>query len=78
MPKTKVQIFPSEKILIEDELTPEETHPTKTILTKPKRPILDARRDHLNKIRVNTLEKKAEMKEETLKAKLAKTIERIS
>ena len=44
--------------------------------TKPKRQISDAQREHLNNIRAKALEKKAEMKEETLKAKLAKTIEK--
>ena len=45
-------------------------------LSKPKRQISDAQREHLNKIRVKALEKKAEMKQDTLKAKLAKTIEK--
>ena len=56
---------PQEKILIEDE-APEELQPE---LTKPKRQISDAQREHLNNIRAKALEKKAEMKEETLKAK---------
>ena len=65
------------KILIaEEELTPEETQPVQATLTKPKRQISDAQREHLNNIRSKALEKKAEMKEETLKAKLAKTIEK--
>ena len=63
---------PQEKILIEDE----ETQPQQPALTKPKRQISDAQREHLNNIRSKALEKKAEMKEETLKAKLAKTIEK--
>jgi hypothetical protein len=63
---------PQEKILIEDE----ETQPQQPELTKPKRQISDAQREHLNNIRSKALEKKAEMKEETLKAKLAKTIEK--
>jgi len=62
----------------ENELTPEETTPPQAILTKPagKRQISDAQREHLNNIRVKAMQKKAEMKEETLKAKLAKTIEK--
>ena len=60
----------------EDELTPEETQPPQAILTKPKRQISDAQREHLNNIRIKAMQKKAEMKEETLKAKLAKTIEK--
>ena len=62
---------PQEKILIEDEETPQQPE-----LTKPKRQISDAQREHLNNIRSKALEKKAQMKEETLKAKLAKTIEK--
>jgi hypothetical protein len=63
---------PQEKILIEDE----ETQPQQPELTKPKRQISDAQREHLNNIRIKAMQKKAEMKEETLKAKLAKTIEK--
>ena len=62
---------PQEKILIEDEEP--QTQPE---LTKPKRQISDAQREHLNNIRSKALEKKAQMKEETLKAKLAKTLEK--
>ena len=77
MPKKNSIDIPQDKILIaEDELTPEETQPVKATLTKPKRQISDAQREHLNNIRSKALEKKAEMKEETLKAKLAKTIEK--
>ena len=54
---------PQEKILIEDEETQQPE------LTKPKRQISDAQREHLNNIRSKALEKKAEMKEESLKAK---------
>jgi hypothetical protein len=53
--------------LAEEELTPEETQPIQAIITKPKRQVSDAQREHLNKIRAKALEKKAEMKEETLK-----------
>ena len=65
--------IPDEKILIADEIPEVETP---QIITKPKRQISDAQREHLNNIRAKALEKKAEMKEETLKAKLAKTIEK--
>ena len=41
---------------------------------KPKREITEAQRDHLNKIRTLALAKKAELKEITLKSKLAKTV----
>ena len=62
---------PQEKMLIEDE-EPQ----TQQELTKPKRQISDAQREHLNNIRSKALEKKAQMKEETLKAKLAQTLEK--
>ena len=75
MPKKNSIDIPQEKILIQDE-APEETQPAQAPLTKPKRQISDAQREHLNNIRSKALEKKAEMKEETLKAKLAKTIEK--
>ena len=65
--------IPDEKILIADEIPEVETP---QITAKPKRQISDAQREHLNNIRAKALEKKAEMKEETLKAKLAKTIEK--
>ena len=76
MPKKNSIDVPQDKILMEEELTPEETQPVQATLTKPKRQISDAQREHLNNIRAKALEKKAEMKEETLKAKLAKTIEK--
>ena len=63
---------PQEKILIDDE----ETQAPQPELTKPKRQISDAQREHLNNIRSKALEKKAQMKEETLKAKLAQTLEK--
>ena len=56
----------------EDELNTE----SEVVLNKPKRQISDAQREHLNKIRSKAMEKKAEMKQDTLKAKLAKTIEK--
>ena len=66
-----------QKILFEDETPEKEIEPPpEQIITKPKRQISDAQREHLNNIRSKALEKKAEMKEETLKAKLAKTIEK--
>ena len=70
MPKKNSLDIPQEKILTE------ETQPQQPELTKPKRQISDAQREHLNNIRSKALEKKAEMKEETLKAKLAKTLEK--
>jgi len=60
----------------ENELTPEEIHEIPPPQAKPKRQISDAQREHLNNIRAKALQKKAEMKEETLKAKLATTIEK--
>ncbi len=41
---------------------------------KPKREITDAQHEHLNKIRELAMKKKAELKEITLKSKLAKTV----
>ncbi len=41
---------------------------------KPKREITDVQREHLNKIRELAMKKKAELKEITLKSKLAKTV----
>jgi hypothetical protein len=75
MPKKNTLDIPQEKILREDE-EPEEIPPPQAIITKPKKQISDAQREHLNNIRSKALEKKAEMKEETLKAKLAKTLEK--
>ena len=43
-------------------------------VVKPKREITDAQREHLNKIRLLAMAKKAELKEITLKSKLAKTV----
>ena len=71
--------MPKKLDIPQDELTPEqiqEIPPIKETLTKPKRQISDAQREHLNNIRIKAMQKKAEMKEETLKAKLAKTIEK--
>ena len=70
MPKKNSLDIPQEKILMD------ETQPQQPELTKPKRQISDAQREHLNNIRSKALEKKAEMKEETLKAKLAKTLKK--
>jgi len=52
---------------IEDHLPSDKT-------VKPKRQISDAQREHLNKIRELAMKKKAELKEITLKSKLAKTV----
>ena len=43
-------------------------------VVKPKREITEAQREHLNKIRTLAMAKKAELKEITLKSKLAKTV----
>jgi hypothetical protein len=51
---------------MEEELTPEEIQPIKATLTKPKRQISDAQREHSNNVRTKALEKKAEMKEANL------------
>ncbi len=74
MPKRNSLDIPREKILKEDEEQEQiqEKIPPQAILTKPKRQISDAQKEHLNKIRAKALEKKAEMKGDTLKAKLAK------
>ena len=45
-------------------------------MIKPKRQITDAQREHLNKIRELAMQKKKELKEITLKSKLAKTVPR--
>ncbi len=58
-----------EKEKVEDEINAE----SEVVVTKPKRQISDAQLEHLNNILAKALEKKAEMKEETLKVKLAKT-----
>ena len=63
-----------EKEMVEDES--EINAESEVSLSKPKRQISNAQREHLNKIRVKALEKKAEMKQDTLKAKLAKIIEK--
>ena len=44
---------------------------------KPKREISESQREHLNKIRLLAMAKKAELKEITLKSKLAKTVDYI-
>ena len=45
-----------------------------TPVVKPKREISEGQREHLNKIRELAMKKKAELKEITLKSKLAKTV----
>ena len=47
--------------------------PVVAAVVKPKREITEAQREHLNKIRTLAMAKKAELKEITLKSKLAKT-----
>ena len=44
------------------------------VVPKPKREISEAQREHLNKIRELAMTKKKELKEITLKSKLAKTV----
>ena len=51
-----------------------EPTPTPTTVLRPKREISEAQREHLNKIRELAMKKKAELKEITLKSKLAKTV----
>ncbi len=63
MPKNKKLDIPQEKILTDHE----ESEQIQETLTKPKRQISDAQREHLNNIRIKAMQKKAEMKEETLK-----------
>lgn len=58
--------------IINDNIDETKTEDSKTV--KPKRAISDAQREHLNKIRELAMKKKAELKEITLKSKLAKTI----
>jgi len=54
------------------ETEPVENHKTEPV--KPKRQISEAQREHLNKIRELAMKKKAQLKEITLKSKLAKTV----
>ena len=51
-----------------------EPTPVVTAVLRPKREISEAQREHLNKIRELAMKKKAELKEITLKSKLAKTV----
>lgn len=60
------------KILDDDSATQAPASEPKPV--KPKRQISDAQREHLNKIRELAMKKKAELKEITLKSKLAKTV----
>ncbi len=53
---------------VEDEVSTE----SEVVPTKPKRQISDAQREHLSNIRPKALEKKAEMKEKTLKSETSK------
>jgi hypothetical protein len=63
-----------ENEIIEEELKVEKDE--LKVETKTKRTASDAQRAHLDNIRVKALEKKAQMKEETLKGKLAKVMEK--
>ena len=58
--------------IIDDNIEEPKSEEPKTV--KPKRQISDAQREHLNKIRELAMKKKAELKEITLKSKLAKTV----
>ncbi len=51
-----------------------ETPVVAVVVVNPKREITDAQRERLNKIRLLAMAKKAELKEITLKSKLAKTV----
>jgi hypothetical protein len=58
--------------IMDDNIEEPKTEDPKPV--KPKRQISDAQREHLNKIRELAMKKKAELKEITLKSKLAKTV----
>jgi hypothetical protein len=58
--------------IMDDNIEESKTEEPKPV--KPKRQISDAQREHLNKIRELAMKKKAELKEITLKSKLAKTV----
>ena len=60
------------KIIDDDSATQAPASEPKPV--KPKRQISDAQREHLNKIRELAMKKKAELKEITLKSKLAKNV----
>ena len=65
-----------------NETTPDETESEKEVVeevkpTKQKRPITDKQREHLANIRLLAKEAKAKMREITMKAKQAKTIEKV-
>jgi hypothetical protein len=67
------KIIPEEQEdLYEEEHMPEQANVNAPV--KPKRQISTAQREHLNKIRELAMKKKAELKEITLKSKLAKTV----
>ena len=67
------KIIPEEdEDLYEEERMPEQANVNAPV--KPKRQISTAQREHLNKIRELAMKKKAELKEITLKSKLAKTV----
>jgi hypothetical protein len=60
------------KKIMDDNIEEPKTEEPKPV--KPKRQISDAQREHLNKIRELAMKKKSELKEITLKSKLAKTV----
>lgn len=65
MPEEDEEVYEPEHLPVKD---------YKSEAVKPKRQISDAQREHLNKIRELAMKKKAELKEITLKSKLAKTV----
>ena len=60
----------------ENTVEPEIVTPKPGPIVKPKRQITDAQREHLNRIRELAMQKKAQLKEITLKSKLAKTVQK--
>jgi hypothetical protein len=68
----KPEYYSSEESEQEQQQQPIQQQP----VTKPKRQITEAQREHLNNIRKLALEKKRQLKEITLKSKLAKTVEK--
>ncbi len=62
------------KIMDNDSVGNIEEHLPSDKTVKPKRQISNAQREHLNKIRQLAMQKKAQLKEITLKSKLAKTV----
>ena len=74
MPR-KIEISTSEpEPCVSSEAEKKTPTPEQGPIIKPKRQITDAQREHLNKIRELAMQKKKELKEITLKSKLAKTV----